>query len=668
MKKLIFTLCFVLLTASAALAHISTLGGSTGFKTIRLALMGDWANWDATSDGTIQRFFTDDGLSGPSSITALDQTYSIGFVRYRGSPEARYAALWSRSGTVMALEDTLGLSDSTVGTFSAAAALSDTRAIGTFGTDSEFKMFLIGRSGNTLSELDAETCSATVSSVNGAHHSIQRLTNTKAILWFRDSTVRKATVVDVSGDTISCGTVTTASNASGSGNGTLRVISETEFIAADTRYVYYFTVSGDTITESAVLDLASGNGFLGIFQANKSGSKYALLSYNPTGTATTCHVVNYTGSSIGSLASNVISTTDLVVALPEQRRVENANPTQGTGLFSIVHQSDAESIQTAIVTVDGSNVCSLGTWRETMKGDHPVIERVPVKEGQYIIQISQDMTTTPTDQLSIKVIQADLIERPSESGGGGGGSYAAMDTVIATAIADYPASQYTEGTTWSNVAATGTDYDLFLGAAGTVDGDEPTHNGSGTGAYWTFDGSSQDFQETVAPPAALADWVKSTGSDITVAVALRTPSAASVMGVYRLFESSSYYVRFFIDNSSKIRLQFNSGGTITSYASTASLATSTDYCLVMSLDRSTGNFNVYINSATPENLTGTLSYSGTPAGGDTVHIGSIDTAWFWPSDARLYRLSLVNDYITDEQATSIFDQLSVDTGIDCTPA
>jgi hypothetical protein len=77
----------------------------------------------------------------------------------------------------------------------------------------------------------------------------------------------------------------------------------------------------------------------------------------------------------------------------------------------------------------------------------------------------------------------------------------------------YPGS----GTKWLDISGNG--HDFFLGAAASVDGDEPTFNGVSGGLssseYFTYDGSNDMFQYDTTVPAFAQSWHKN-NADFTI--------------------------------------------------------------------------------------------------------------------------------------------------------
>lgn len=244
----------------------------------------------------------------------------------------------------------------------------------------------------------------------------------------------------------------------------------------------------------------------------------------------------------------------------------------------------------------------------------------------------------------------------------------------ATLSDSYPGT----GQTWSNVIASPADgsdqgeYNAFLGDDGTADTSDPTFTGTAgdSAAYFSYDGGDGHFFDHSSLPTMFADMHKGTsGKKWWMTIAFRTPSSLSANAT--LFDARSVngtqllYINF--NTSFRVIINGGDGNTIFNFH-VGSVATDTDYLVIVSYDFDNSKLTTWVNSATGGDLAGQAT--GTDESGITTAGLMQDTGGSqqWPDGTRLYGFYGGWDvHLDDTKAGEIISLLETRHNRDYTP-
>lgn len=367
-----------------------------------------WLNWTGENDGTPNYFYTDEGVAGPTAVVGVSATELIGVTRIRsGTYTGRYASVYTVDGDTVTQETPLTLSNSN-GIFSSIEKMTDSRYLITFtdtGTGNH-NVFLIGKSGATLTELDADTTTLNGSGSNVSK--VLRLTDTKALIAYYDGTVARKhfVIADITGDTISLGTPLNSNGGNNFYFG-VSVLSDSVFIAVrfstNGGLVEKYTVSGTTVTKSSDSIKIEDTGNFDDTTMVKVDSETVLLIYESTDLiqANTFTFPSAGGASRGTkktvYASNIFTG-------PNNHNFIDVGG--GDYLFSAVFQDlDGSAASSIVLSVDASKNITVGSVvASNQNGDHPTLTVLPGTNNTRVIQATQDSSTTPADQINIRVL------------------------------------------------------------------------------------------------------------------------------------------------------------------------------------------------------------------------------------------------------------------------
>lgn len=221
----------------------------------------------------------------------------------------------------------------------------------------------------------------------------------------------------------------------------------------------------------------------------------------------------------------------------------------------------------------------------------------------------------------------------------------------ATVSASYGGS----GTTWANLADTGTAYDL------TIQGAAFTGTAGDAAAYFAAD-PGDDFVLSGALTTFIKDMQKATIGDYWFAIALyyqtsgtgnqgfhSTKTGAAAAGVSNYFRGS-HVVR----NRTTTNVNF-----------TAAASNNVNYVVIVSHNSTSNQTTVWLGTTSGETLAGPTASAGD---GGQFKIGSYEgTTGSFYAGTRIYAAAMGAGYINDSQAGSIFSCYETDHSRDYTP-
>lgn len=185
--------------------------------------------------------------------------------RYRAAPQTRKVDVYSIDGTTPSIDSSFALSVTDEGVFPSIVKMSSNRYLCLFAGLGGINLYLLSKSGTVIAQLDTNNASSVYTDDANDYRSFIRLSDTKAVLLGDDSTNYELVVVDITGDTISFGTVFDLGVAGNYGVSATRM-SDTQFFAATDDKVFVLSVSGTTISQDTSLDIRSAQTHDGILR------------------------------------------------------------------------------------------------------------------------------------------------------------------------------------------------------------------------------------------------------------------------------------------------------------------------------------------------------------------------------------------------------------------
>ena len=244
-----------------------------------------------------------------------------------------------------------------------------------------------------------------------------------------------------------------------------------------------------------------------------------------------------------------------------------------------------------------------------------------------------------------------------------------MGNLVSSCVLDLDATivdSFVSGETWSNIepipgdGSATADNDFYMGATGTVDGDEPTLTGTAgdPAAYMLYDGGDQNnFKGTIT---TFFDSLHKTtgGSDFTVFIPYYFISGTAFILFDTRGAGGATVGNILYNVAGNDRLYFTQRGTtapVTRFSTGA--VTGSGFNIVgISHSHSANNTKFWVNSSTAEDVvhtfnTSTAAASGVPSLG--AYSGGTSPA---PSGTRYYGASIFNEYFDDAKARIVIDQ------------
>ena len=248
-----------------------------------------------------------------------------------------------------------------------------------------------------------------------------------------------------------------------------------------------------------------------------------------------------------------------------------------------------------------------------------------------------------------------------------------IDSIIASVCCDIDAtlspSYGGSGQTWANMisspsdGAAQADYDLFLGATGSDEGDDPTFVGIAGDVAALFDYDGGDFNVTKVaaashPPTYKNAHKTTSGGDITIAMVMKTGD--SVPGNNGIFGNASGGVDnglfIQITGAGALRLSQCNGSSCAGTGDLTTLSADTLHLIIVAYESDTGNVRFWVNTKTKS--TSSLS-SGTtttdPA--SKWSIAAIESAIVLKAGSHVIHYSVYDDFLDDADVGALVDLL-----------
>lgn len=370
----------------------------------------DWANWDASYNSSSGQVFSDLGFGGPPTIECYNSTDCIMPIRYRSAPEQRYVSLIRRSGMSITEVDRLATTVGDVGVQSAQAVLTNERFLVGWSGDADpletllYNIVLVGRSGDTLSNLAQNDMSSVLTDTESGYFTIDRLTDTKAIIWYTDDeTTRSVVIADISGDEITYSSAVKATNVnSGQLTGSVVPINSTDFLVSTVNdlNLYRLDGGGNPVELNNIATTRTYTGVIGMIPLRTNRYAYVgIRSTNPP--QLWCEVYTITGAgsdTITRVASQQITTSyDLWANGPEDKKMVVVDSDNGIG-FMVSQDDNLGFYDTRLLkfTLATDNTCSVEAITSSVSADHTTIGVFPNgSTPRHIIQVGQDGLSSP---------------------------------------------------------------------------------------------------------------------------------------------------------------------------------------------------------------------------------------------------------------------------------
>lgn len=244
-----------------------------------------------------------------------------------------------------------------------------------------------------------------------------------------------------------------------------------------------------------------------------------------------------------------------------------------------------------------------------------------------------------------------------------------MGSIVSSCVVDLDATivdSYTSGETWSNIepnpgdGTSQTANDFYMGATGTVDGDEPTFTGTAgdPGAYMLYDGGDQNnFKGTIT--SFFDDIHKTTGgADWTVFIPFYFVGGTTqvLFGNRSAGGTTIGLIIWTIGLNDKARLTQRGNTANSSTNSSADINDSAVNIVGVSHSHSANNTRYWVNTSTAQNVSQTFNTTTTAASGvpcvGAYSGGSAQVI----NGQRYYGISCFNEYFDDEKARAVIDQ------------
>lgn len=369
------------------------------------AAVADWPNWDGSNDGSIVNVQTA-GARGAPAVACIDSTKAlIAYTEAATQTDDLRVTILTRAAKAMTEQGSVDVTSAQqIQQKPTVCRLSDTRALVGYlndtGATDRYEVSLIDVSGTTPSVLDtAQETTVTATAFTGE---IVRINDSKAIY----DAGTHLMIISISSDTISIGTPLART---GNLDGTICLFSETSGAYCDNRDVVHFTISGTTITETALSETRFNSVTTsGDVEIVAVSSTEAVIIFEETAAdgspvdalPVTWNGTNFTlGSSIELFNDRVFTmdsrwawlipgTRSIMVVWQQVDAITN-------GYVSIVTSSDSH-----VLSEDVSDVVVF----PSIQSDHLTGDFFPDTDALYALVVCQEETTSPVKQIGTKVL------------------------------------------------------------------------------------------------------------------------------------------------------------------------------------------------------------------------------------------------------------------------
>ena len=248
-----------------------------------------------------------------------------------------------------------------------------------------------------------------------------------------------------------------------------------------------------------------------------------------------------------------------------------------------------------------------------------------------------------------------------------------IDSIIASVCCDIDAtlsaSYGGSGQTWANMisspsdGAAQADYDLFLGADGSSDTDDPSFVGIANDPAALFDYDGGDFNVTKVAAASHPPTYKNAhkttgGGDATFAMVMKTGD--SDPGNNGLFGNASGGVDngLFIQITGAGALRFSqcNGSSCVGTGDLTTLSANTLHLIVMAYESNTGNVRFWVNNKTKSTSSLTPGTTTTDPG-SKWSIAAIESVIVLKAGSHVIHYSVYDDFLDDADVGDLVDLL-----------
>ena len=388
--------------------------GSPNCNTLQntAATIANWGTWNGSNDGAITNI-ANAGGTGAQDIAMVSDTEAV--MLYQAADNSSRAVVLDIVDKVVQpintnTEITLTHADATGMNI---VMLSPNKFLCLYEdtTDNEGVVVLLTKSGKTLTETDVHVLTGFTEA--NFQCCLTELTASKAAGIMKDrldGLDGKVFIVDVTGDTISVGTLISIGDVNdypaickGQADGSGFFVGITDTGAQDSG-IYYFSVSGTTATQEARIDVDAASTQYDDMMAAYIADGVCVMSYESQGGSTVAaNAFYWNGSTLsrGTEVTAIFGTNNLFQGTSTVTELGNRQ-----AMFSGRLEDDSQQGGAVVVTVDESLICTKGTavtHFPSIQADHAVIDAAP--SGLYVLAACQDETTTPIQQIATRVLQ-----------------------------------------------------------------------------------------------------------------------------------------------------------------------------------------------------------------------------------------------------------------------